>query len=420
MRAERRPVRGIGRVLRAVLLAASSGCFLAALSADWTGLGDGPGMGRLQIPLMAVSALLVAVCIAGPGFPRFFASASMWLLAAVCIAATLELLSAAALGLGLLPRHPPPAPVETRRVELVPAPFVMWRPADDPQPAARAGGAFHVMLLGGGQLWLAGDSAGIPAALEAELEDRLGTRVEVENLGRPGYTSTQELCLLLTMLHEGSRPDLVVFLFGWNDMVAAILGGEGIIPDPGSTPGVPAALDLLQGLSAWEALCGRVPSLSMDGIPSLLDAEGSPGPLRPPAGWSAGEAASTLVGRCLSGARAAHAFGSVLGFECMTFWEPTLPGSTADPGPGGRELLEATSPAFTELVLLAGELMEASAAGRSRVATLHPAIEGLGSAAFTDLHVLSPGACSLVASAMADSLLLDSLSAGTEAFGGRM
>lgn len=420
MRAKRSSAGGIIRTMRTLLLVASVACLLAALSADWTGLGDGPGMGRLQISLMAVSAALVAACITGPSFPRFFVEASMWLLGAACIAAMLELLSATALGLGLLPRHPVPPPAGAERVELAPAPFVMWRPAAVEPPAAPAAGAFQVMLLGGGQLWLAGDSAGIPAALEAELGDRLGAAVEVTNLGRPGYTSTQQLCLLLTMLHDGARPDLVVFLVGWNDMVAAVRGGGGIIPDPGTAPALPAAVELLMELSAWEGLCGNVPALSMNGIPSLLDVEGSPGPLRPPAGWSAEEAASTLVGSCLADSRAAQAIGGGSGFECMTFWEPTLPASAADPGSRGRELVAAASPAFIELVLLSDELMESSAAGRSRVATLAPAIEALGSDAFTDLHILSPAACEAVARAMADSLLRDSPSAGATGSGVRM
>jgi hypothetical protein len=62
------------------------------------------------------------------------------------------------------------------------------------------------------------DGEAIPARLEERLRARYPERdVRVFNFGRGHYFSAQELALLTRLLAEGQRPDLAIFLDGYNE-----------------------------------------------------------------------------------------------------------------------------------------------------------------------------------------------------------
>jgi hypothetical protein len=86
-----------------------------------------------------------------------------------------------------------------------------------PWPLDRS--ALNIFVLGGSTtfgLFLDDDDT-IPPYLQKFASLGSHKRVNVYNFGRPGYTSTQELLLYLSLLHDGSVPTVAVFIDGLND-----------------------------------------------------------------------------------------------------------------------------------------------------------------------------------------------------------
>jgi hypothetical protein len=79
-----------------------------------------------------------------------------------------------------------------------------------------AGTSAHakVYFFGGSTMWGDGvdDGATIPSLFAAR------TGLHAENFGEPGYTAHQNLSLLIKVLQDGHRPDLVVFFDGVNEV----------------------------------------------------------------------------------------------------------------------------------------------------------------------------------------------------------
>ena len=76
------------------------------------------------------------------------------------------------------------------------------------------GGAKKAYFFGGSTMWGAGanDEGTIPSQFAAL------TGMYSENFGEAGYTAHQSLMLLIEILQEGHRPDLVVFYDGINEV----------------------------------------------------------------------------------------------------------------------------------------------------------------------------------------------------------
>lgn len=96
------------------------------------------------------------------------------------------------------------------------------------------------------------DGETIPARLEERLRARYPERdVRVFNFGRGHYFSGQELALLTRLLAEGQRPDLVLFLDGYNEgqdrpffadeMARQFEARQGPVAEPSWLAGMPLA-----------------------------------------------------------------------------------------------------------------------------------------------------------------------------------
>ena len=88
-----------------------------------------------------------------------------------------------------------------------------------------ADGAKKAYFFGGSTMWGTGanDAGTIPSQFAAL------TRIHSDNFGEAGYTAHQSLSLLIQLLQEGHRPDLVVFYDGVNE--AAIKCVTELTPD---------------------------------------------------------------------------------------------------------------------------------------------------------------------------------------------
>lgn len=83
--------------------------------------------------------------------------------------------------------------------------------------------AFEVWLLGGDMAWSGplSDDSTVAAALQRQLDGRMTQPVRVVCAAQPGYVTTQELIQLALGLRDGGRPDLVVCLHGYDDILSA-------------------------------------------------------------------------------------------------------------------------------------------------------------------------------------------------------
>ena len=88
-----------------------------------------------------------------------------------------------------------------------------------------------VWLFGGSVVWGWGarDEHTIASCLARELAEA-GYNVEVVNYGQIGYVNTQEVLTLLDELRRGERPDVVVFVNGYNDVGTALQEGVAGVP----------------------------------------------------------------------------------------------------------------------------------------------------------------------------------------------
>ena len=89
-------------------------------------------------------------------------------------------------------------------------------------------GSYKVFAFGGSTMWGTGspDWGTIPAYLQTALAKRESRPVCVVNFGESAYVSTQSVILLLTRLHAGDVPNLVLFYDGPNDVFTAFQSGR--------------------------------------------------------------------------------------------------------------------------------------------------------------------------------------------------
>ena len=190
---------------------------------------------------------------------------------------------------------------EGRRVTTQPA-----APADAPQ----------VLLLGGSAMWgyTARDSFTIPSQLASRLAAHRAAPARLVNLAQPSYNVTQNVITLLLELRRGTRPSVVVFLDGNNDVAAAFEAGE-----PGHV--------LNEGLAAarWErggrGSIGQLVSAATQHsllVQRLLDATSPPRLAQPPVEATCGQ----LVAQYVTLARQVQALGHEFGFTPIFVWQP--------------------------------------------------------------------------------------------------
>jgi hypothetical protein len=83
---------------------------------------------------------------------------------------------------------------------------------------------FKIYVFGGSTTFGYGvdDASTIPAYLEKRItKAHRDKKIQVFNFGRAYYYSTQEMTLLLQLLREGHRPDIAIFIDGWNENLEA-------------------------------------------------------------------------------------------------------------------------------------------------------------------------------------------------------
>ncbi|MBX7167425.1 MAG: SGNH/GDSL hydrolase family protein [Pirellulales bacterium] len=118
------------------------------------------------------------------------------------------------------------APLDGRYIHIGPDGLRRTKPAAEDNPQA-----LRVWMFGGSTVWGWGarDDHTIPANLAAALAAQ-GRPAVVTNFGQIGYVSTQDALALEMELRTGRRPDAVVFLNGYNDLMSAVQESRAGIP----------------------------------------------------------------------------------------------------------------------------------------------------------------------------------------------
>src|SRR5262249_32202886 len=100
-----------------------------------------------------------------------------------------------------------------------------WNPHECSGPQ---GSATRIFVFGGSAIWGVGsrDEHTIPSLLSRALTGHRPFPICVTNFGEVGYVMTQEVLTLVLELERGSRPDIVIFLDGYNDAFAAFQSGK--------------------------------------------------------------------------------------------------------------------------------------------------------------------------------------------------
>lgn len=156
----------------------------------------------------------------------------------------------------------------------------------------------------------------IPAYLAKQIAT-CGADFSVVNQGVGCWTSSQSVAQLLVLLRRGSRPNVVLFYDGINDIDVVTLGGPvgGILPE--------AAFRLSRGLNPESSLLARVGALSqvaaaIRGNPGSKSSA-NPFVLRPEV-WA--DTAKELVRGYEANVRFVEALAKDYGFTPYFFWEP--------------------------------------------------------------------------------------------------
>lgn len=278
------------------------------------------------------------------------------------------------------------------------------RPSMRSVPGAAPEGedAFEVWLLGGGMAWggeMADDS--IPAAaLQRVLDDRLSVPVRVVCAAQPGYVTTQELIRLSLAVRDGGRPDLVVCLHGYEDVLAA--HSTSVAGDPldmsnsrrqaSQKPGVADVLRAHTGL-------GRlVDGLLEDGGEERIEARAGAMPVEVVAGRTARTA--------LANQELIDAVCGSAGCRAAFFWQPT-PWTAQTPVSSAESTLTLTAAedpeALAELVGEVWSVVDSMSASMPRTWMLDDALQGSGRL-FADVSTLTGTGSSRTASAMVEAM----------------
>ena len=206
------------------------------------------------------------------------------------------------------------------------------------EPAAATGAdPLKVFFMGGSALFGAfqRDEHTIPSEF-ARLAEADGIPVRVANFGQPGYVNWQEVLLLEQLVSGPSRPDLVVFYDGYNEVMLQFSLGRHSQPTQLEAPVIEERLRLGEPQSkpsTWTTLynawtdASTVHGLGRGlGVFPKRDEHGEP--LRP--FWTGdqadrpdlrGAAAASVYER---GVALARELAQRLGFRSAFFWQPSI------------------------------------------------------------------------------------------------
>jgi len=236
----RRAGAGVGTVL----------C-LAGLFGRCLGLASGPSFNPNQGLVVLSGLILVLAGVLGRRFSRAYRAFAVILLNMLMLLLVLELASFGVMkAIIAFGGDPSGGTGQSSGIEM-PArsneppnryePYLLWKTLPDlppPESSDSLGrrvttgtssdpGALSIHVFGSSLVWGLGvpDSSTIPSQMAAILGETLERPVSIVNHGVVGWVSTQEVIHLMLLLRDGLRPDIVIFIDGFNDVVSAYQSG---------------------------------------------------------------------------------------------------------------------------------------------------------------------------------------------------
>ena len=179
-----------------------------------------------------------------------------------------------------------------------------------------------IWVFGGSTVWGWGarDEYTIASYLARELADS-GHVVEVVNYGQIGYVSTQEVLALSSELRRGASPDVVVFLNGYNDLMAALQEGVAGLPQNESNRRAEFNVGLPGALAAETRR-----SATMWLVKGLLRRAGAAPDARQIFGGPGQPTLETLgkdvIGVYAENVRLVEQIRAAHGFDALYYWQP--------------------------------------------------------------------------------------------------
>jgi len=401
--------RFFGRTMRVASVVVGGALAAAVLGGAQIGFGS-PGIGSVDLMLIAIGGLLIASGLSGSAFLTHYKTAAVILLNAVVLIVVLD-----GLATGVLSVVAETASGQRRNrsdlayyqnaewgsnywrefeASLPQAyyPYVIWRRrpyagetiniAQDRMrvtPGADcSANALTIFVFGGSTVWGTGapDWATIPAYLQAALAAKRNAPVCVVNFGESGYVSTQSLVLLVLQLQRGWIPDVVIFYDGANDVGAGVANGVAAVHDDYGRIGQFFERQTTgpeSPFAKWSAGLGLVRlSRQLAGLDPVASARSAQS--RPPAalGVADPDVVAAVVRTYARTYELVEQLGRAYGFESFFFWQPLLPTSDKPLTPEQRTMLSeldriAVSP---EDYRSAAELVEQIAADHPNMFSL--------------------------------------------------
>jgi hypothetical protein len=247
-----------------------------------------------------------------------------------------------------------------------------------PRAAPDSVNAFEVWLLGGDMAWGGpmDDDSTLAAALQRKLDEHTGRPVRVVCAAQPQYVTTQELLQLALGLRDGGRPDLVVCLHGYDDIISA---------HTLSVAGDPMAMSRMRGesetgMSAAEALSAYTGAGRLLG--QLLAGDEDTGPPAPREGSMPPKIMARRITRtAMVNQELIEALCRTRGARAAFFWQPTLwtaDRQLTDAEQGLRQTASVRPDRLGELVREVYSRVDSLSVSLSRTWVLEDALTGEG------------------------------------------
>lgn len=243
---------GTVRALRLACIGAGAALCLLGLFGRFAGLASGMAFTLNEALTIFAGAVLVCAGLLGRRFPNAYRRAAVLLLNTILALLVLELLSLGIMKVLVLTGAGSPegtgtardvgAPVRADTPPLWYEPYLVWRGIPDlPEPESSDSLGFRITpgssadpedigihVFGSSLVWGLGvpDSATVTAHMVRILEDRFERPFRIMNHGVVGWVSTQQLLQLIFLLRDGLRPDIVIFINGFNDVLSAYQSGS--------------------------------------------------------------------------------------------------------------------------------------------------------------------------------------------------
>ncbi|HQH93559.1 MAG TPA: hypothetical protein PLY71_08370, partial [Candidatus Fermentibacter daniensis] len=327
-----------GAFPRIAATVAALGLIAAVVFSDSIGLGPGPGTARFGIISAILATGLLTYGILGSRFSYLFQAIGQVLAWGMLAVLVLETVFFVIARLDPARSSVSPtrdvAPWSAFRSGIMPEPYTGWD--NDPStaatgvvldasgcrivPGASTDPAAYAVFVYGADAVLGpsiDDSATIPCFIQEGLDSLWQGPVRVENRARPGWTSTQALIDLVLSLRSGAKPDLVLFIGGFEDAAAAWVNGPGAMLGTGTAAQGRSPYRSGGGRSLWKLVLESTETWGV--ISSVLSGGASDSATEPVSPESQGAAAAAVF---LANSRMSENLGRLYGFNCRFCWLP--------------------------------------------------------------------------------------------------